>query len=58
MGGWFERFLWIHVAGLAILPITLGLCVLGLAVGDFVLPAGLDFAGIGSTGIGLVLWMQ
>lgn len=58
MGVWSERFLWIHIAGLAVLPITLGLCVLGLAVGDPVLPVWLELALVGSTGIGLVLWMQ
>ncbi len=29
MGVWSERFLWIHVAGLAMLPMTLGFCLCG-----------------------------
>ncbi len=55
---WSERFLWIHIAGLAALPITLGLCVLGLGVGDPILPIWLELALVGGIGIGLTLWMQ
>jgi len=55
---WSERFLWIHVAGLAVLPMTLELCLLGLAVGDPVLPVWLELLLVGSIGIAPVLWMQ
>jgi len=58
MGVWSERFLWIHVAGLAILPITLGLCLLSLGVGDPVLPVWLELLLLGIAGIAPVLWMQ
>lgn len=55
---WTEPFLWIHLAGLAALPITLELVWLGLAVGDPVLPVWLEFFFVGVMGIGPVLWMQ
>jgi hypothetical protein len=55
---WSERFLWIHLAGLAVLPIALELCVLGLAVGDPILPVWLELLLVGSVGIIPALWMQ
>jgi len=55
---WSERFLWIHVAGLAVLPIMLGLCLLGLAVGEPTLPVWVELLLVGSTSIAPVLWMQ
>lgn len=55
---WSERFLWIHLAGLAVLPITLELCILGLAVGDPTLPVWLELLWVGSIGIIPALWMQ
>lgn len=55
---WSEPFLWIHVAGLAVLPIFLGLCLLGLAVGSPVLPVWVEVFLVGAAGIAPVLWMQ
>lgn len=55
---WSERFLWIHLAGLAVLPISLELCVLGLAVSDLILPVWLELLLVGSIGIIPALWMQ
>lgn len=55
---WSERFLWIHLAGLAVLPIALELCVLGLAVGNPILPVWLELLLVGSIGIVPALWMQ
>ncbi|HEY9730001.1 MAG TPA: low-complexity tail membrane protein [Chroococcales cyanobacterium] len=55
---WTEPFLWIHLAGLAALPITLELVWLGLAVGDPILPVWLEFFFVGAIGIVPVLWMQ
>jgi hypothetical protein len=55
---WSEPFLWIHLAGLAALPIFLGLCWLGLAVGSPLLPVWLEVFLVGAAGIGPVLWMQ
>lgn len=50
--------MWIHLAGLAALPITLELVWLGLAVGDPILPVWLEFLFVGAIGIVPVLWMQ
>ncbi|MGB3267416.1 MAG: low-complexity tail membrane protein [Microcoleus sp.] len=55
---WSEPFLWIHLSGAAVLPIFLGLCLLGLAVGYPVLPVWLEVFLVGVTGIFPVLWMQ
>ncbi|HEY9845878.1 MAG TPA: low-complexity tail membrane protein [Candidatus Caenarcaniphilales bacterium] len=55
---WSERFLWIHVAGLAVLPITLAICLLGLAVGDPVFPTWLELLLVGGVGIAPILYMQ
>ncbi|MDV2991850.1 MAG: hypothetical protein N4J56_001504 [Chroococcidiopsis sp. SAG 2025] len=53
-----EPFLWIHLAGLATLPILLQLCWLGLAVGDPILPVWLEFSIVAAIGVLPVLWMQ
>lgn len=55
---WTEPFLWIHLAGLAALPLTLELVWLGLAVGDPILPIGLEFLLVAVVGIAPILWMQ
>jgi hypothetical protein len=55
---WTEPYLWIHLAGIAALPLLLELCLLGLAVGDPLLPVWLELALIAGVGIAPVLWMQ
>ncbi len=55
---WTEPFLWIHLTGLAALPITLELVWLGLAVGDPLLPVWLEILFVAALGIVPVLWMQ
>lgn len=55
---WSEPFLWIHLSGAAALPILLGLCLLGLAVGSPLLPVWLEVFLVGVAGIAPVLWMQ
>lgn len=55
---WSEPFLWIHLAGLASLPLWLAVCWLGLAVGDPLLPVGLEMFLVVIAGIVPVLWMQ
>ncbi len=55
---WSEPFLWIHLSGAAALPIFLGLCLLGLAVGSPLLPVWLEVFLVGVAGIAPVLWMQ
>jgi hypothetical protein len=53
-----ERYLWIHLAGLAAVPIALAVCMLGLAAGDPILPPWLELLLLGLLGIGPILWMQ
>ncbi|MEG4146525.1 low-complexity tail membrane protein [Microcoleus sp. Pol12B5] len=55
---WSDPFLWIHLSGAATLPIFLGLCLLGLAVGSPLLPVWLEIFLVAVVGIVPVLWMQ
>ncbi|MEG3897390.1 MULTISPECIES: low-complexity tail membrane protein [unclassified Microcoleus] len=55
---WSDPFLWIHLSGAAALPIFLGLCLLGLAVGSPLLPVWLEMFLVAVAGIAPVLWMQ
>lgn len=55
---WSDPYLWVHLAGLAVVPLCLELCLLGLAVGDPILPVGLEFILVAAIGIVPVLWMQ
>jgi len=55
---WTEPFLWIHLAGIAALPLALELVWLGLAVGDPILPVWLELLLLAAVGIVPVLWMQ
>jgi hypothetical protein len=55
---WFDPYLWIHLAGLVMVPILLEVCLLGLAVGDPGLPVWLELLLVAMVGIGPVLWMQ
>ncbi len=55
---WTEPFLWIHLAGLAALPLTLEVVWLGLAIGTPLLPAWFEFLLVAVVGIAPVLWMQ
>ncbi|MGE5659383.1 MAG: low-complexity tail membrane protein [Actinomycetota bacterium] len=55
---WSDPYLWIHLAGVATLPLMLGGCLLGLAVGSPVLPVWLELGLVAVAGIAPVLWMQ
>ncbi|MEG4530374.1 low-complexity tail membrane protein [Microcoleus sp. D2_18a_D3] len=55
---WSDPFLWIHLSGAATLPIFLGVCLLGLAVGSPLLPVWLEMFLVAVAGIVPVLWMQ
>lgn len=55
---WSDPYLWIHLAGLATVPIWLELCLLGLAVGDPALPVWLELALVGGVGVAPIAWMQ
>ncbi|MBF2035117.1 MAG: low-complexity tail membrane protein [Leptolyngbyaceae cyanobacterium T60_A2020_046] len=53
-----DPYLWVHVAGLAALPLWIDGCLAGLAVGDPVLPVGLEVALLSLIGLLPVLVMQ
>lgn len=53
-----EPFLWIHLAGIAVAPLTLQLVWLGLAVGDPLPLFWLELLIVGAFGVVPVLWMQ
>ncbi len=55
---WSEPFLWIHLAGLAVVPLLLLLCWLCLAVGDPQFPVWVEFLLVAGIGITPILWMQ
>ncbi|ABA21488.1 conserved hypothetical protein [Trichormus variabilis ATCC 29413] len=53
-----EPILWIHVAGLATLPIFLLLCLLFLSVGEPLLPVWMELLLVAAAGVIPLLWMQ
>lgn len=55
---WSDPFLWIHLAGIAAVPIWLELCWLGLAAGNPVLPFWLELLVLAAIGIVPIFWMQ
>jgi hypothetical protein len=55
---WSDPYLWVHLAGIAAVPLLLELCLLGLAVGNPVLPVGLEWLLVGAIGVIPILWMQ
>ena len=54
---WSERFLWIHAAGFAVLPLSLAVSLLGLAASSL-LPIWLELLVVGAVGILPIVWMQ
>lgn len=55
---WSEPYLWVHLAGLAAVPIFLELCLLGLAASTAHLPAQLVLLLVAAAGIAPIVWMQ
>ncbi|MGA7932737.1 MAG: low-complexity tail membrane protein [Kovacikia sp.] len=55
---WSDPYLWIHLAGLAALPLFLELCLIGFSVGDPFLPTWLELLLVAAVGIAPILWMQ
>lgn len=53
-----DPYLWIHLSGLATLPLWVAVCIAGLATADPVLPVWLEMALLTVVGILPVLWMQ
>ena len=55
---WADAYLWIHLAGIAVLPFSLLICLLGLAAGDPLLPPWLELGLVAIAGIAPIAWMQ
>ncbi|HTL88469.1 MAG TPA: low-complexity tail membrane protein, partial [Leptolyngbya sp.] len=55
---WTEPYLWIHLAGIAVLPLSLMICLLGLAAGDPILPPVVELGLVAIAGIAPIAWMQ
>ncbi|MEM8805422.1 MAG: low-complexity tail membrane protein [Cyanobacteria bacterium P01_G01_bin.38] len=53
-----EPYLWLHLTGLAVVPLLLDICLAGLATADPVLPVGLEMALLSLVGTLPILWMQ
>lgn len=53
-----DPYLWVHLAGLAALPLCAELCLLGLAAGDPLLPGGWDWLLVGLLGAAPIAAMQ
>ncbi|BAU12852.1 hypothetical protein LEP3755_33840 [Leptolyngbya sp. NIES-3755] len=55
---WTDPYLWIHLAGVAAVPLALLVCLLGLAAGDPILPPWLEVGLVAAAGIAPIAWMQ
>lgn len=55
---WSDPYLWIHLSGIAAVPIFLELCLLGFAIGDPILPGWLELLVVATVGVAPILWMQ
>lgn len=55
---WKEPLLWIHLTGLAALPVALEVVWLGLAIGDPIMPVPMELLLLTAIGMLPVLWMQ
>lgn len=53
-----DPYLWIHLAGLAAVPLWVDGCLLGLSTGEPLLPTGVELGLVEIAGIAPVLWMQ
>lgn len=55
---WSDPYPWIHLSGVAALPILLEICLISLASGDPFLPISLEFLLVAIAGTVPLLWMQ
>jgi hypothetical protein len=55
---WSDPYLWVHLAGVAAVPMFLAFCLLGLAVGEPSWPLSVEVAIVAIAGVVPVLWMQ
>jgi hypothetical protein len=53
-----DPYLWVHLAGVAAVPIFLELCLLGLGMGHSLMPIWFELLFVGGLGIAPILWMQ
>jgi hypothetical protein len=53
-----DPYLWVHLAGVAAVPIFLELCLLGLGMGRSLMPLWFELLFVGGLGIAPILWMQ
>jgi hypothetical protein len=53
-----DPYLWVHLAGVAAVPIFLELCLLGLGMGRLLMPIWFELLFVGGLGIVPILWMQ
>jgi hypothetical protein len=53
-----DPYLWVHLAGVAAVPIFLELCLLGLGMGNSLMPIWFELLFVGGLGIAPILWMQ
>jgi hypothetical protein len=53
-----DPYLWVHLAGVAAVPIFLELCLVGLGMGNSLMPLWFELLFVGGLGIAPILWMQ
>lgn len=53
-----DPYLWVHLAGLAAVPLWVDGCLLGLSTGEPSLPTGIELGLVAIAGIAPILWMQ
>jgi len=55
---WSDPYLWLHLAGLATVPLFVDLCLTGFAMGYPILPGWLEVLLVAAAGIAPIIWMQ
>ncbi|HEY9880661.1 MAG TPA: low-complexity tail membrane protein [Leptolyngbyaceae cyanobacterium] len=53
-----DPYLWVHLAGLAAVPLWLDICLLGLSTGSPALPIGIEIGFLSLVGVLPIFWMQ
>ncbi|HIK16154.1 MAG TPA: low-complexity tail membrane protein [Leptolyngbyaceae cyanobacterium M33_DOE_097] len=55
---WSDPYLWLHLAGLATVPLFVDLCLTGFAMGYPIFPGWLEVLLVAVVGIAPIIWMQ
>jgi hypothetical protein len=55
---WLDPYLWVHLAGAAVVPIALEGCLLGFAASNSLLPPWMELLLVSAIGAVPILWMQ